>query len=338
VLECKNRLGEGPIWCGREQALYWVDIVDPAIHRFHPGSGEHRTWTMPEHVGSLSLREAGGLVIALQRGFATFDPESGAVEMINPCEADLPENRFNDGRCDRAGRFWAGSLPYSEDQPKGTLWRLEADHSAHRVLSGITVPNGLCFSPDDRIMYLTDSPTRRIMAYDFDLATGTPSCPRLFAKVPDEAGWPDGAIVHAEGGVWSCEWDGARVLRYSPDGTVDRGGRDAGAAADLRRVRRPRPRYPVRHLRERSPERGATRRVPALGQPFRPRCRRAGPARPPLRGLKNPDWQPGRAAPTVTTTKGGARRIADGHEGDSDVAQHHGARRQHRGRSHPWVE
>ena len=222
VLECRNRLGEGPIWSGHEQALYWVDIVAPAIHWFHPASGEHRSWPVPEHVASLSLRQVGGLVIALARGFATFDLESGAVEMINPCEADLPENRFNDGRCDRAGRFWAGSLPYTEDQPKGTLWRLEPDHTAHRVLSGITVPNGLCFSPDDRIMYFTDSPTRRIMAYDFDLATGTPSNPRLFAKVPDEAGWPDGAIVDADGGVWSCKWDGARVVRYSPDGTVDR--------------------------------------------------------------------------------------------------------------------
>lgn len=222
VLECRNRLGEGPIWCGQEQALYWVDIVAPAIHRFHPGSGEHRSWPVPEHVGSLSLREGGGLVIALQRGFAAFDPDTGEVVMINPCEVDLPENRFNDGRCDRAGRFWAGSLPYTEDRPAGTLWRLEPDHTAHRVLSGVTVPNGLCFSPDDRTMYFTDSPTRRIMAYDFDLATGTPSNPRLFVKVPDEAGWPDGAIVDAEGGVWSCEWDGARVVRYAPDGTVDR--------------------------------------------------------------------------------------------------------------------
>ena len=222
VLGCQNRLGEGPIWCTNEQALWWVDIVAPAVHRLHPASGEHRSWPMPEPVGSLSVREGGGLVVALARGFAAFDPETGALEMINPCEADLPENRFNDGRCDRAGRFWAGSLPYDESTPRGALWRLEPDHTAHRVLAGITVPNGLCFSPDDRTMYFTDSPTRRIMAYDFDLATGMPSNPRPFAEVPQTAGWPDGAIVDAEGFVWSCEWDGARVVRYAPDGTVDR--------------------------------------------------------------------------------------------------------------------
>ena len=221
VLECRNRLGEGPIWDGRAQALWWVDITAPAIHRFHPASGEHRHWAMPEHVGSLSVRERGGLIVAFKRGFGTFDPASGRVEMLDPCEADMTQNRFNDGRCDRAGRFWAGSLTYSEDRPHGTLWRLEADHCAHKVLDGITVPNGLCWSPDDRTMYFTDTPTREILAYDFDLASGTPSNPRLFARVSGP-GWPDGAITDSEGFLWSGEWDGARVVRYAPDGTIDR--------------------------------------------------------------------------------------------------------------------
>jgi sugar lactone lactonase YvrE len=222
VLACHNRLGEGPIWSIDEQALYWVDIVAPAIHRFQPASGEHRHWPMPEHVGSLSMRAAGGLVVAFKSGFGTFDPASGAIEMINDAEAEQLDSRFNDGRCDRAGRFLAGSLTYSEDRPVGALWRLEADHSAAPVLTGLTIPNGLCFSADGATMYFVDTPTRQIMAYDYDLATGTPANPRLFAEVDPAGGWPDGSITDSEGGVWNAEWDGARVVRYAPDGSVDR--------------------------------------------------------------------------------------------------------------------
>ena len=221
ALECQNRLGEGPVWCTREQVLWWVDIVAPAIWRFNPASGAHRSWPMPEHVGSLGVREQGGLIVAFKSGFGTFDPATGAIEMLDPCEADLADNRFNDGRCDYAGRFWAGSLTYPEDQPLGTLWRLGSDHCATPVLRDITIPNGLCWSPDGRTMYFTDTASREIMAYDFDLAAGLPSNPRLFARV-EGPGWPDGSTVDAEGFVWNCEWDGARVVRYAPVGTVDR--------------------------------------------------------------------------------------------------------------------
>ncbi len=220
VLACRNRLGEGPIWSVSEQALYWVDIVGPAIHRLAPATGEHRSWPMPEHVGSIGLRAAGGLVVALKSGFGLFDPASGQVEMINHAEADRLDNRFNDGRCDRAGRFFAGSLTYSEDRPEGALWRLEADHTAAKVLTGLTVPNGLCWSPDGATMYFVDTPTRKIMAYDYDLASGTPERPRLLVEVDGE-GWPDGSCTDCEGGIWNAEWDGGRVVRYRPDGQVD---------------------------------------------------------------------------------------------------------------------
>lgn len=221
VLACRNRLGEGPVWSAGEQALYWVDIVSSSVHRFEPASGDHVSWPVPEHVGSLALRGTGGLVLALKSGFGAFDTATGRVEMISPCEADLPDNRFNDGRCDAAGRFWAGSLPYDESTPRGALWRLDADHTAHRVLSGIMCPNSLCWSPDSRTMYFTDTPTREILAYDFDLERGLPSKPRLFVRA-DSGGFPDGSIVDSEGFVWNAEWAGARVVRYAPDGTIER--------------------------------------------------------------------------------------------------------------------
>ena len=222
VLTCQNRLGEGPIWSMEEQALYWVDIVAPAVHRYHPASGGHDRWTMPEHVGSLSMRTAGGLVVALKSGFGLFDPATGKVEMINHAEADKLDNRFNDGRCDRQGRFFAGSLTYSEDVPVGALWRLDIDHSATPVLSGITIANGLCWSPDGSVMYFVDTPTREIRAYDYDQTTGTPANPRVLARTDPNGGWPDGSITDSEGCIWNAEWDGARVVRYTPEGEVDR--------------------------------------------------------------------------------------------------------------------
>ena len=221
VLACQNRLGEGPIWSMEEESLYWVDIVAPAVHRFQPATGAHDQWPMPEHVGCISMRAAGGLVVALKSGFAFFDPTSGKVETVVHAEKDKLDNRFNDGRCDRQGRFFSGSLTYSEDQPLGKLWRLDVDHSVEPVLDGVTVANGLCWSPCGDIMYFIDTPTRQIRAFDYDQATGIPCNPRILVET-DGSGWPDGSITDSEGCIWNAEWDGARVVRYTPDGKVDR--------------------------------------------------------------------------------------------------------------------
>ena len=222
VLACRNRLGEGPIWSIEEQALYWVDIVAPAIHRYRPADGAHDQWSIPEHIGSLSMRAAGGLVIALKSGFVLFDTASGAIEMIAEAEADKLDNRFNDGRCDREGRFFAGSLTYSEDSNVGSLWRLDRDRRATPVMNGITISNGLCWSPDGATMYHVDTPTRAIRAFDYDQDEGMPSNPRVLVETDADGGWPDGSITDSEGCIWNAEWDGARVVRYTPEGKVDR--------------------------------------------------------------------------------------------------------------------
>jgi sugar lactone lactonase YvrE len=168
------------------------------------------------------MRASGGLVVALKSGFAVFDPASGAIDMINDAEADMLDNRFNDGRCDREGRFFAGSLTYSEDSPVGSLWRLDVDHAAKPVMNGITVANGLCWSPDGGTMYFVDTPTRKIQRFDYDQATGTPANPRVLVETGTDGGWPDGSITDSEGCIWNAEWDGARVVRYTPDGDIDR--------------------------------------------------------------------------------------------------------------------
>ncbi|MGH6954897.1 MAG: SMP-30/gluconolactonase/LRE family protein [Alphaproteobacteria bacterium] len=224
VLEARAGLGEGPVWCPREQALYWVDSYEPALKRLDPASGALESWPMPSLVGSLALRESGGAVVALRHGFAFVDLASGAVEPVHDPEAHMPETRFNDGKCDRRGRFWAGTMHFGGQPryPIGSLYRLDPDRSCHRMEGGIRTSNGIGWSPDDRTMYFTDTRVGRIYAYDFDLATGSIRDRRVFTQVPLSEGMPDGLTIDSQGFVWSVHYDGWRVSRYAPDGSLDR--------------------------------------------------------------------------------------------------------------------
>jgi len=218
----RHILGESPIWSTQEEALYWVDIQAPSIHRLHPSSGQVKTWALPEAVGSIALRTRGGLLAATKSGFHFFDPATGRLEPIVDPERHLPENRFNDGRCDRAGRFWAGTLSEGMRAPFGALYCLEPSLTVRIVERGISIPNSLAWSPDSRVMYFADSPRRRIWAYDFDLAPGVISNRRVFVEAKDHPGVPDGSTVDAEGCLWNAEHGGSRVCRYTPDGRLDR--------------------------------------------------------------------------------------------------------------------
>ncbi|HTO83626.1 MAG TPA: SMP-30/gluconolactonase/LRE family protein [Methylomirabilota bacterium] len=215
-------LGESPVWSVAESALYWVDIQAPAIHRLRPVSGGIKTWTLPEQVGSIALRNRGGLLAATKSGFHFFDPATGRLRQIADPERHLPENRFNDGRCDRAGRFWAGTMNESSHARVGALYCLEPNLTMRKVEAGVSVPNSLAWSTDDRVMYFADSARRRIWAYDFDLAQGVIWNQRVFVDAADHPGVPDGSTVDAEGCLWNAEHGGSRVCRYTPDGRLDR--------------------------------------------------------------------------------------------------------------------
>ncbi len=215
------RLGEGPVWCPREQALYWVDIEGCAVHRHDWARDETEIWPMPEMVGSLALRQAGGLLIALRGGLAFFDPSTGRMDVVAAPHEGQAHLRFNDGKCDRQGRFWVGSMNVGERAPHGTLYRFDPDRTCTPVLTDIDIPNSLCWSPDGATMYFSDSPGRAMSAYPFDAATGTLGQPMLFATVAPPA-VPDGATVDAEGFVWCAHWGGWRVVRHAPDGRIDR--------------------------------------------------------------------------------------------------------------------
>jgi L-arabinonolactonase len=179
-------------------------------------------WTMPERIGSFALREQGGLVVAFASGFAFLNLETGAVERLAAPEAAMPRNRFNDGKCDRRGRFWAGTMDDRLSEHSGALYRFDPDRSCHRMDSNIGISNSLAWSPDDRRFYFADTMDRAIYVYDFDLDGGAIANKRVFCTTEGQPGSPDGSTIDAEGFLWNAQWDGWRLVRYAPDGRIDR--------------------------------------------------------------------------------------------------------------------
>ena len=213
-------LGEAPFWDAEAQALFWVDIYGRRIHRLHPASGATRSWLMPDRVACAVPRAAGGLLVALARELALFDPEAGTLRTVLSLGGHEPRVRFNDSRTDALGRLWIGTMNEVDEAPVAALLRLDPDLSCTAMEAGIRISNGIAISPDDRVFYFADSPERVIRAYDFDLAAGQLGARRDLISL-DEAGMvPDGSAVDVEGCLWNAQWDGGRVVRYGPDGRV----------------------------------------------------------------------------------------------------------------------
>lgn len=209
-------LGEGPVWVMSEQALYWVDIKGLKIFRLGR-SGDLQSWDTPFRIGSLTPRQSGGFIAGTERGFASIDLERGQFEPFAHPEADRPGNRFNDGKVDRQGRFWAGTMDDRETTATGALYRLNPDLKWIRADDGYRVTNGPAFSRDGRTMYHNDS--ARQVTYVFDLdERGMPSNRRIFATYGSDQGYPDGMTVDAEDCLWIAFWDGWCVGRFSPGG------------------------------------------------------------------------------------------------------------------------
>jgi sugar lactone lactonase YvrE len=219
ALDSHAEVGEGPVWDQESQRLLWVDITRSLVHLLDPGSGADRSFDVGQHVGAAAFRAQGGLVLALRDGFGLLDLDSGRVETIAHTEMTRPGNRMNDGKCDRAGRFWAGSMSYEERGRHGSLYRLERDRSVALVLSGVGLSNGLDWSPDDRLMYHIDSLAAGVDAYEFESSTGSISNRRRLIEVSPREGTPDGMTVDAEGCLWVGFWKGGAVRRYRPDGS-----------------------------------------------------------------------------------------------------------------------
>lgn len=223
VLQRRALVGECPRWHPTERALYWVDIYEPSLNRFDPKTGENRRWAMPERIGCFAFRKAGGIIAGMQSGIAFVDLDGGVkVRRLFDLEPDNPNSRFNDGRCDPAGRFWAGSIVESLDRRVGVLYRYDPDGTCHRMVDNLICPNGLAFSPDGRTLYHSDSRQDYVFAWDFDAKTGGIRNQRIFLAMDMTEGRPDGAAVDAEGYYWIAHVNGWRVARYSADGKIDR--------------------------------------------------------------------------------------------------------------------
>lgn len=224
LIDARDQLGEGPLWDVEEQRLYWIDSLGKTIHRIDAAGGDRRDWQVPDAIGSMALREAGGAVLSLRGGFYSFDFASGAAELIADTNMADDRIRMNDGKADRQGRFLAGSMDWNESEPLAALWRLGTDHGTAQLEDGIICSNGPCWSRDGSRFYFADSFTRQISAYDYDTATGAISNKRVFCDFAAHhlRGFPDGATVDSEDCVWSVEVYAGRLVRFTPDGALDR--------------------------------------------------------------------------------------------------------------------
>ncbi|MGH3881726.1 MAG: SMP-30/gluconolactonase/LRE family protein [Actinophytocola sp.] len=217
VLAAGARLGEGPLWDPRAAALRWVDILPGLVHRFDPVTGEDTSFEVGEPVGTVAVRRAGGLVLATASGILTCAEDGSDRARLHDVATDPPGGRFNDGKADRWGRFWAGTMLEGTDGA-GAFYRLDPDGSLHTVLTDVSVSNGLGWSPDGATMYYVDTRTGGVDAFDHDPETGELTDRRRLVDV--ERGWPDGLTVDAEGNLWLALWDGWALRRYTPDGRL----------------------------------------------------------------------------------------------------------------------
>lgn len=284
VVDVRSQLGETPVWSSGERALYWIDSMAPAIHRFEAASS--RDWILPMplegYLGSIAPCQDGGLLVLLASGLWRHPPVGESRLLARP-DADRPQNLPNDGKCDPQGRFWFGTMHSSSSEPSGRLYRFDPDGTLTVMDEGFACANGLGWSPDGRTLYFVDMMPGRILAYDFDGKTGAIAGRRVFAQIAPEEGLPDGLAVDAAGGVWVAHWDGWCVSRFLPDGRrerkvevpVQRPTCPTFGGADLRDL------YLTSSAADLGEE--SLRRGPLAGGLFRARCDVAGQATVPFR-------------------------------------------------------
>jgi sugar lactone lactonase YvrE len=210
LLDAKATLGEGPAWDAKTQTLYWVDILEKRIY-----AGTEFLAQLDDLIGCLAPRKNGNLILGTRLGFADLEPASVQLTFLTSLD-ELPTNRVNDGKCDPAGRFLAGSMDMDEKDPNGALYSFDGKQIT-RLLDGITISNGLAWSVDHKIFYYIDTPTREVKAFDYDITTGHIANPRVAIHIHKSLGWPDGMTSDTDGNLWIAMWGGAQVTKWNPN-------------------------------------------------------------------------------------------------------------------------
>jgi sugar lactone lactonase YvrE len=217
ALAAKATLGEGALWDAANNRLLWVDILEKRVGLFDPEKSSSRILQLDSFVGTVVTSAKGDLMVAIREGFARLDPSSGRIsDLLSPEGHDPATTRFNDGKCDPAGRFWAGTMSISESPGGGALYSLESGGKIRKWLENISISNGIVWSPDCRHMYYIDTPTRVVADFEYDPGTGSIRNRRVAVEVPKEMGYPDGMTIDAEGMLWVALWDGSAVGRWDP--------------------------------------------------------------------------------------------------------------------------
>lgn len=214
-------LGESPIWNPIDNSIYFVDIKKRVINRFCILTEELESIPAPSEIGCIVLNAGGGLVAAMHSGLAFVDFHNSEYSFLTSIDNDELNNRPNDGKCDELGRLWVASMDNKEIRPSGRLWKISSSKSRKIMDSNFIVGNGIDWSPDSKKMYFTDSTNRIIYVYDFDLIDGSIKNRKVFAAIPESAGYPDGLAVDSYGYIWSAHWDGWQITRYCPNGNID---------------------------------------------------------------------------------------------------------------------
>ena len=217
LVDAHAQVGEGPLWDEERQVLYWVDILSSLLYIYDPATGENRALDVGQHVGTVVTRASGGLMLAVREGFASFDLETQELTLIANPEAHITGNRFNDGKCDPAGRFWAGTMAYENPMNQGSLYRLDTDFSVHKIFGDVAISNGIIWSLDHTTMYYIDTLRKNVRAFDYADDTGNISNERVIINVPEEVGMPDGMAIDSEGMLWVAHYGGSCVSRWNPN-------------------------------------------------------------------------------------------------------------------------
>ena len=215
VIDAKAALGEGPIWDNEKKLLYWIDIINKEVRIFDPKTSFERKIILEQQIGTVVVGTNERLVVALENGFYFLDLKTEKMSFITDPESNIPENRFNDGKCDPAGRFWAGTL--SKENGKASLYCLDTDLRVAKKVENVTVSNGIVWNVDTKKMYYIDTPTNEVWGFDYDIRTGDISNKAVVINIPKEEGHPDGMTIDSEGMLWVAHWGGWRVSRWDPE-------------------------------------------------------------------------------------------------------------------------